>query len=152
MNVYGYTGSRDIVGREYLITPLTAELSADCYVTGACAGLDTFVGMALARRYPNAQHLIIVPASHAMVTYWWMTTEFAGRVAAGNIVVQQMRPGTSYRARNAAIVRVATELFAFPQYPEHDWRSLRSGSWQTVRLARRKGIPIATKILSALPV
>lgn len=48
----------------------------------------------------------------------------------------------SYPARNAAIVDESAVLVAGPQFPEHDPRSQRSGTWQTVRMARTKGIPI----------
>lgn len=50
-----------------------------------------------------------------------------------------MPPGTTYADRNARLVDEAHAVFAFPAYPEDDPRSLRSGSWQAARLARRAG-------------
>lgn len=46
------------------------------------------------------------------------------------------RPLT-YSARNHAIVTASTLLIAVPRYPEDDYRSLRSGTWQTIRYARK---------------
>jgi hypothetical protein len=47
-----------------------------------------------------------------------------------------------YRDRNYDIVAACDLLIAIPQYPENDSRSERSGTWQTVRIARRARISI----------
>ena len=47
--------------------------------------------------------------------------------------------GTTYADRNYQLVHRGTMLFGFPAYPEKDPRSARSGSWQTIRMARRAG-------------
>lgn len=49
----------------------------------------------------------------------------------------------SYAARDAAIVHRVGRLLALPRAAERDPLSLRSGTWLTIRLARRKGIPIS---------
>lgn len=48
----------------------------------------------------------------------------------------------TYPVRNANIVHESTRLLAAPALPEDHERSKRSGTWQTVRMARRKRIPI----------
>lgn len=46
-----------------------------------------------------------------------------------------------YGERNHDIIRAVNLLIACPLHPEHDPRSARSGTWQTVRLARRSRVP-----------
>ena len=53
------------------------------------------------------------------------------------VTVIKMQPGTDYQARNARLVAEATAVFGLPAYPEEDPRSERSGTWQTIRIARR---------------
>lgn len=50
-----------------------------------------------------------------------------------------MHDPTSYPARNARIVHLSDRLLALPCGPEV---VSGSGTWMTVRMARRKGIPI----------
>jgi len=47
-----------------------------------------------------------------------------------------------YRERNRDIVNASDVLIACPAFPEDDRRSQRSGTWQTVRMARDRGIRI----------
>jgi hypothetical protein len=58
------------------------------------------------------------------------------RLAAPHVTVVQMPQGTSYRDRNAALVARAVVVYGLPAYEEHDLRSQRSGTWQTIRIAR----------------
>jgi hypothetical protein len=51
-------------------------------------------------------------------------------------------PPKSYRDRNEDIAFETAVLIAGPQFPELDERSERSGTWQTVRLARKYGTPV----------
>ena len=53
-----------------------------------------------------------------------------------------IHPDKPYLDRNADIVSFSDALLAAPQYPESDPRSRRSGTWQTIRLARKSSIPI----------
>lgn len=47
-----------------------------------------------------------------------------------------------YGERNRVIVSWAHRLLACPLYPEHHPKSLRSGTWQTVRMARDLLVPV----------
>jgi hypothetical protein len=134
-----FTASRDMgqAAREGIVTSvLTVHVPlADRYVTGACIGGDAFIGRWLNYNRPDAEHVIVVPADRSRVDNWWMTGLFNGRP----VTVIEMPPGTTYADRNARLVAEADAVFAFPAYPENDPRSLRSGTWQTVRLSRKAG-------------
>jgi hypothetical protein len=54
-------------------------------------------------------------------------------------VIHDAKP---YKERNRDIVRVSRVLLACPLYPESHSRSARSGTWQTVRMARKANIPV----------
>ena len=103
---------------------------ADRYLTGGCTGGDAFIGRWLYRHRPDAEHAVVVPANRSLVDEWW---------AGLGVTVIEMPPGTSYGRRNARLVIEADAVFAFPAYPEDDIRSLRSGTWQTVRQSRKAG-------------
>lgn len=47
-----------------------------------------------------------------------------------------------YAERNQAIVDATGLLLAYPAFPQDDPRSGHSGTWQTIRMARVKGVPI----------
>lgn len=112
---------------------MTAVPHADLYVTGACIGGDSFIGRWLYENRPDAEHVVIVPSDRSRIDTWWLDH------LPGSVEVCCMPPGTTYADRNRALVDEATLMFGFPAYPEDDPRSLRSGTWQTIRMARQAG-------------
>lgn len=64
------------------------------------------------------------------------------RMKAGHDFFSLVLPALPYAERNRAIVEVSGVILACPEYPEHDPRSLRSGTWQTIRIAKRAHIPV----------
>lgn len=132
-----FTASRDMDedARQGVVTSvLTVHLPlVERYVTGACAGGDAFIGRWLYARRPDAGHEVIVPADRSRVDPWWLEAK------GPPVTVTEMPPGTTYADRNARLVAEAGAVFAFPSYPEHDPRSLRSGTWQSARMARKVG-------------
>lgn len=135
--ILGFTGARNIRGlRQSPVVDFLADLpEAACYVTGAADGIDAFVGAWMHRQYPQARHRIIIPANRTQVTRWW-----EGRYDRyGTIELIFMPEGTSYEQRNQEIVDYSDKIVGIPEYPERDTRSLRSGTWQTIRMARRAG-------------
>lgn len=98
------------------------------FVTGACCGIDHYVGEHLARRFPMHQHVVLVPADRSRVARWW---EPFGEI----VQVREMPPETTYADRNRAIVSASVHLMAFPEGAERDHP--RSGTWQTIRMAKR---------------
>lgn len=110
-------------------------------VTGGCVGLDAFVAY-----YAHAcgYHVhTIVPADRSRVDPGWRQncTTF-----------KEMPKGTTYRDRNVEIVSELTEeddtLYGVPDHDEHEAESWRSGTWQTIRLARKAGKPVDVHVLS----
>jgi hypothetical protein len=149
-----FTASRDLDdgGRAVILNVLTAGVPhADRYITGGCIGGDAFIGHWLFVNRPEAKHHVIVPANRSRVDEWWLRihrieevwlTPRGGlyRDHTGAVVeIICMPQGTTYAARNAMLVKHGTMTFGFPAYPEGDGRSLYSGTWQTIGMARKAG-------------
>jgi len=146
---YGFSGSRTLgPDEERVVEDVLADLEGAEFTTGGCVGVDAQVGFNLWSAWPDALHRVVVPDDHSRVEAWWASR---GVLEAGpNVVVEleQMPPGSSYRDRNRRIVGHSDVLVAFPAWPEDDPRSARSGTWQTVRLARRAGVDTRVFVLS----
>jgi hypothetical protein len=131
-----FTASRQPVTRAAagVVSHVLAERvpEAERYITGGCRGGDTWIGRWLLLNRPDAEHVVIVPANHAAVDPWWLR---AGRP----VTVIDMPAHSAYRHRNSRMVQEADAVFGFPAYLEDDSRSLRSGTWQTIRMAREAG-------------
>lgn len=130
--VIGFTGSRKSpVVRERLTINLVLDHLhlAKGFVTGACIGIDKFVGLQLLQRYPGKSHTVIVPADRSRIAAWW-------RPYGDAVEVIEMPPGTTYQDRNRRIITHSDMLIGFPAHGEAAGDSLRSGSWQTIRMAR----------------
>jgi hypothetical protein len=131
----GWSGTRRLLSdyeRRCIRTFCEAQSTWDGFVTGGCVGLDHFAGITLLGLFPKKQHIVIVPANRSRVAAWWR-----GMEGHPTLDVREMSPGTDYKARNQAIVATSDLLVAWPEYAEFDRRSFRSGTWQTVRLARQ---------------
>ena len=130
-----FTASRDLDhgGEEVILNVLTVGIPL-CrrYITGGAIGGDAFTGRWLARNRPEAEHIVVVPYDKSRADPWWLTVD-------GNITVIPMPAGTTYRDRNAELVRRGDATCALPAYPEDHPASARSGTWQTARMARRLG-------------
>jgi hypothetical protein len=138
MTTIGFTGTRDLPPEAWApLRQRLATLYVDEFVTGACRGVDAFAGENLARLHPEARHTVLVPANRRFVDYWWLRLPAA---LLANVDVLDMPDGTSYAYRNAEIVRRSQRLIAVPVAGEDDPGQRRSGTWQTVRMGRRKGI------------
>lgn len=114
------------------------------FVYGGCRGGDEAIAIWMTNYHkPKATHHVIIPANRSAVAEWWKYNNAAEPFP----YVEYMKDGTDYKARNQAIVRMSDLLIAFPEYREEDPRSLRSGTWQTIRLAKKANIPVDVYIL-----
>ncbi|HEY4779574.1 MAG TPA: DUF4326 domain-containing protein, partial [Solirubrobacterales bacterium] len=104
---------------------------ADLYVSGAAHGVDTVAALAALDFFPAADHRVYVPAA-------WHNEAGVSQLRQRGAEVVQVAPGASraesYMARNDRMVADCAMLVAFP-YSERE--ELRSGTWATVRRARR---------------
>lgn len=121
----GFTGSRgpvDLVAREWLSMTLTKlQKVGSELLHGSAVGADD-CARTIARRV-------------GFVTIAYPST-LRNYLAVGHDDVT--RPPRAPLDRNHTIVDLCDVLVAVPDQPEH----LRSGTWATVRYARRRGIPI----------
>jgi hypothetical protein len=135
----GFTAARNVakgsMGESVIRYTLAQLPPADRYVTGGCWGGEAIIGLWLYRARPRAEHVVVVPANRSQVSPWWEG------VQGGRITLIFMEPGTTYKDRNTRIVMESNQLCGFPAYEENDSRSLRSGTWQTLRLGVKHGIP-----------
>ena len=141
---YGFTGTRTLDAADELVVARAVSLLEDGteFTTGACIGADFFVGQSLWLAKPDAVHRVIVPADRSRVDHWW-----THRAIGDTVRVEEMSAGTTYKDRNLRIVEHSDVLVAFPAHPEDDPRSRRSGTWQTVRMARQRGIVVIVTVL-----
>lgn len=137
--VVGWTGSRDLTDAmraaidtylDYLATRYRATRDVKV-VHGGCLGVDEYVSKSASAR--GIPQVTIFPSNMSQAAT-------ACRYRSQEVV--QMPEGSTYRQRNEAIVKLATTLVAVPRFAEDHPRMRRSGTWMTIRIARRRGVPL----------
>lgn len=146
----GFTGTRrvpDYRVRDVLdwVDERVATLGGTEYTTGACVGFDALVAPHLLKTRPDDLHRLIVPANRAQVDTD-MFHEFLTH-SGGWKAIELMPAGTTYRDRNERILDHADVLLAVADAPENAGRSARSGTWMTVRIARKRFLPVHELVL-----
>jgi len=147
---YGFSGTRSITTRQQTLIDgvLDSLPSIAEYTTGACIGVDAYIGRKLWHDRPNATHRVVVPADQSRIDYWWTHRAIRDAGPWRGVELEEMPLNTSYKDRNQRIVAHSDVLMAFPAYPEHHPHSARSGTWQTVRMARRAGLEVLVTVLN----
>lgn len=152
----GFTGTRTVP--DELVDDVKSFVSAcardyDEFTTGACVGFDALAAHHLLDTRLDAQQRLVVPANQSQVDAS-IVERFLHLMQIGymNVVVEYMPQGSSYKQRNERIVFYSDALCAVVGHPEGAGKSRRSGSWQTVRIARRAGIEPMILTLSELTV
>lgn len=139
MTLCSFSGARELTdyGRRAICHDLERlDPATVIVVTGGCVGVDACVAMeATARGF--TVHTVL-PANRGLVDANWR---------AHCASYEELPPGTTYRDRNVRLVEIGTRLFAYPLHGEHDARSKRSGTWQTVRLARKAGRWVSERVI-----
>lgn len=132
---YGFTGTRAInEDSEVIVDRVLNRLPIpDRVVTGACVGIDQYVSRWYAEHLSVPQ-IVFVPGDRSRVN-----PDFVLEMLENPLVLVHFMPRNStYRDRNVKIVENSTKLIGFPEYRESHPKSTRSGTWQTIRLARPK--------------
>ena len=124
----GFTGTRD--GLTPAQGGALARRVRDQQVTtfhhGACFGADAEAVVHVRHYHPEA-HIVAHPCT--------LTKCVSERALAASDHKRDVRPPLD---RNRDIVDTADVMFACPKGPEE----LRSGTWSTVRYARKRGVPV----------
>lgn len=147
----GFTGTRSVPPErvtevhEFLGGAVPTE--AVEFTTGACVGFDAIAARWLLAEHPGALHRLAVPANRKQVDTD-LFHDFLTASISGWTVIECCPAGTDYRYRNQRIVLLSDRLIAVADYPEKHGKSTRSGTWQTVRLARAAGVLVTELILN----
>ena len=135
---YAVTGvSRPLTPREENIVKLAIASYSDVteLTTGAAQGVDTVAYYAGLESHKTARHRVVVPAAPHNI-------EVATHAAKRGIIDHApagLTLSDAYMARNERMVLYADCLIAFP---ETITEQLRSGTWATIRRARRAGLNV----------
>lgn len=107
--------------------------AGDEFTTGGATGYDDAIGLSMYARFSSALHRVVLPANHSQLGDWWRPFS--------DVITEQMPEGTDYRDRNDRILDHTDVLYALPTRPEA-CGTRDGGTWMTVRLARKRGLPI----------
>jgi hypothetical protein len=112
-------------------------------VVGGCVGVDAYVARAV---FAYCREVRV----HAIVSADTRTTAWVDPAWEIWCHTYEMMPaGTTNRDRNIRLLDSGNAyLLAWPAYPEEHPESQRSGTWQTIRLGRRRSMPVEVVVLS----
>jgi predicted Rossmann fold nucleotide-binding protein DprA/Smf involved in DNA uptake len=133
MRAVAFTGPLEITDVEAFAVRCACErvAPADVYISGAAFGVDTAAALAAIDLYPDAEHRVYVPAA-------WHNSEAVEQLRERSALIVEVgstgSAAASYMARNDFMVADCTALIGFPYTLAEE---LRSGTWATIRRARR---------------
>lgn len=146
--LYAFTASREVESSDRVT--IAARLSTldpppSVVVTGGARGGDEYIAKLSSVMYPEAQQWVLFP-SQANVSVARSLQEFFE--SEKTVHRFESVPGT-HRDRNVRIVEMAKagHLVGFPKYRESHPKSERSGTWQTIRLAKVRGALVSYTVL-----
>lgn len=133
MHSIGFTGTTAVTNLQAVyIDAIIRDLTADRFVSGCANGVDTVAALSAWSEHWTAKHLLLVPEAkyhnERLVLYMGKHPD---------VEVRQVPGG--YLKRDDAIVKESNELVAFPRTARE---ILRSGTWATIRRARKAGVPV----------
>jgi hypothetical protein len=136
MNSIAFTGTsrlqnpakaHALIYETILALALTARV--DEFHSGGAYGADTKAAIIAHALYPEAAHILHVPYG----CYW-------NERLTDLVKFDEVRYITDgYMKRNDSLVASASRLIAFPKTADEE---LRSGTWATIRRARKAGVPV----------
>lgn len=140
MTAVSFTGTTDVTREDaapVIENALRNVAAADHFISGAAMGIDTFAALAALEMFPDARHTLVIPAAPHN---WVLAAEWEGR---GGTEVFHARSGRnaadSYMRRNDLLVALADIVVAFPKTETEE---IRSGTWATIRRARKAGVTL----------
>lgn len=141
-----FTGVQSILAAQVrYIQEVLSALKGNVFITGGCVGVDMFVSGELERLFPRARQIIVIPYG-----YNNGATEMhcAGMLRRGYEVIDMPAPTTDRHPnllRNDYMCELAMELnpnqARLVAFPGGAVEQQRSGTWATVRSARRIRLP-----------
>lgn len=154
--VYVATGTRKFMPPHYAVGTEVLDSLSDgtLFISGCAGGWDTFFAVGCARRYPNAHHHLVVPNGHhneGLVKDFESSRCLVPRT---NVTIERMPPDTGFLDRDLWMIDLAA-----PYIPDatcvamalhEERRQPRSGTWATVRMARRAGVAVRDRVLVPL--
>jgi hypothetical protein len=150
----GFTGTRswpaeaDAARATLHVQVVCSQTQADEFTTGAAVGFDALAANYLLDAFPGATHRLVVPSNWSQVDlsvverFRWLEA-----VDPEHYVIELMSDHSTYEQRNRRVVACSDALCAVVGYPERHGKSLRSGSWQTIRIARAAQVPVHDLVL-----
>lgn len=140
--IYGITGPTEItdVDIDYIIGVLDKILKSpaldengngDSLISGAAHGVDS-IGAIYA-------YLMSVPVTLTVPIGKWHDEDLVQLLAAGGQTIIEVTGG--YMIRNDKTIELSEVLLAFPETNKEE---LRSGTWATIRRARKREMPVYT--------
>lgn len=102
------------------------------FVSGAAHGVDTIAALMAAKQFGNAMHWVLAPDDD----YNEDIISLFHVVAPSSKFAFELLLGKGYMERNDELVARCTDLVAFPKTGTEQ---TRSGTWSTVRRARKAG-------------
>lgn len=139
---YGFTGSRYVTPLHFAAMDevLTAHLDGSEYTTGGAVGVDTYVLRKMKAWLPQAFHRVCLPEHGPDWDNPYLDL-------ADEVIRVPNTTNHPWRSRNAAILDHSDVLLAFPLHNEEHGQSKRSGTWMTIRMARKRGMPVVLTVL-----
>lgn len=137
--VRAVTGPTNITARQraFVRFSLTEMRAPTEFRSGAAFGVDTVAAFRALELWPDARHVLYVPAGHHnfhLSEHWEGDRQDCA---------EGRTPADSYRARNGAMVHGAHELVAYVRKAAF----YRSGEWMTIGIATRLGVSVEMRVL-----
>lgn len=150
----GFRKGEEDVARSIIQEALEGlQIEPTLFITGASWGADTVaaqIGYSIwppGRTQPGTEHRIVVPAAPHNEELVEQMRGLEG-VVIERLARRHVKQNDAYMARNDRMIELAELLIAFPSTRTEQHRS---GTWSTVRRARKKRLPIMFRPLDATP-